>query len=393
MKRLYVFTAQYPYGFQENFLETEVRYLSKRFDQVVFVPLGGQGTRQRNIPENCLVETSLFTERYKKLFKSLLGIPYVFSTYFKLFFDDKVYCSINKARLWLFSMIMCSYYRQSRVVRRMLKNIQEQDVIYSYWGADYNSILPFFAGKAKLVSRFHGHWDLWQSMNEEGYIPNRSKLMQSLSAAVTISQKGESFLRKRYPFAPLKTFHLGSIDCGICNKSKDNILRVLSCSEVYPLKRVPLIFDALCNVTDTDTEWTHIGDGPDFESLKEKVNNYKGQMKCNLMGRLNHSDVLKYYKEHPVDLFINLSTNEGIPVSIMEAISFDVPVVATNVGGTSEIVTKETGILLNSNPSIEEISNAIQTVIKEELEPRAYWDKEYNADKNYSAFADFLYYL
>lgn len=55
------------------------------------------------------------------------------------------------------------------------------------------------------------------------------------------------------------------------------------------------------------------------------------------------------YSEHPVDVFINLSTNEGVPVSIMEAISFDIPIVATDVGGTSEIVTDETGILVSSN--------------------------------------------
>lgn len=275
----------------------------------------------------------------------------------------------------------------------MLKNVQKQDVLYSYWGVDFNSILPFFAGKAKLISRFHGNWDLWQSMNDEGYFPNRRKLMQSLDAAVTISKKGELFLQNLYPFAQLKTFHLGSIDCGLCHKSIDNKLRVLSCSEVYPLKRVSLIFEALSSITDIDIEWTHIGDGPIFDNLKEIVKNSSSPIKSTLKGRLKHPDVLKYYKENPVDLFINLSTNEGIPVAIMEAISFNVPVIATNVGGTSEIVTEETGILLNSNPSIKEISEAIHDVVKKGLEPRTFWDKEFNADINYSAFADYIYNL
>ena len=77
----------------------------------------------------------------------------------------------------------------------------------------------------------------------------------------------------------------------------------------------------------------------------------------------------------------------------MEAISFNVPVVATNVGSTSEIVTEETGILLSSNPSINEISKAIHDIIKMRLQPRDFWDKEFNAEKNYSAFADFMYSL
>lgn len=393
MKSLYVLTAQFPFGVQENFLETEVEYLSKKFDRVVFIPLGGQGSEQRNIPENCSTDTSLFTSRKKKLLKSLKGFPYIFPTFLKLFFEDKVYCDLKRFRKWLFSLVMCSYYRQSKIVCRLLKDINEQDVIYSYWGADYNAILPFFAGRAKLVSRFHGDWDLWQSITEEGYNPNRRKLMQCLDAAIPISYKGENFLRNLYPYAPLKTIHLGSLDCGVCAKSSDGKLRVLSCSTVYPLKRVSLIFEALSKIPDIDIEWTHIGDGPTFEELNEKVRNANTTLKSNLLGKFSLPEVLTYYKEHPVDVFINLSTNEGIPVSIMEAISFNVPVVATNVGANSEIVTEETGLLLSPNPSLEEISKAIHEIIKMNLRPRLFWDKEFNAEKNYSKFADYIYNL
>ena len=45
----------------------------------------------------------------------------------------------------------------------------------------------------------------------------------------------------------------------------------------------------------------------------------------------------------PVDLFLTVSANEGIPVSIMEAQSFGIPVIATDVGGISEIVNNVNG--------------------------------------------------
>ena len=48
-------------------------------------------------------------------------------------------------------------------------------------------------------------------------------------------------------------------------------------------------------------------------------------------------------------MFINLSSSEGIPVSIMEAQSFGIPVIATNVGGSGEIVVSETGVLVDEN--------------------------------------------
>lgn len=64
---------------------------------------------------------------------------------------------------------------------------------------------------------------------------------------------------------------------------------------------------------------------------------------------LSHDQVMNYYKEHHFDVFINMSTNEGVPVSIMEAASFGIPIIATNVGGTSEIVQPSVGMLLSSN--------------------------------------------
>lgn len=44
-----------------------------------------------------------------------------------------------------------------------------------------------------------------------------------------------------------------------------------------------------------------------------------------------------------------MSLSEGIPVSIMEAISFGIPIIATNVGGNAEIVNDETGVLIPVN--------------------------------------------
>ena len=65
----------------------------------------------------------------------------------------------------------------------------------------------------------------------------------------------------------------------------------------------------------------------------------------------------------PVDLFLNVSEYEGVPVSVMEAQSFGIPVIATAVGGTPEIVNEENGFLLPENPSQDEIASAIYDVV------------------------------
>ncbi len=52
-----------------------------------------------------------------------------------------------------------------------------------------------------------------------------------------------------------------------------------------------------------------------------------------LRGGISNAEVFQFYRDNKVDLFVNASTSEGLPVSIMEAISFGIPSIATNVGG------------------------------------------------------------
>ena len=79
----------------------------------------------------------------------------------------------------------------------------------------------------------------------------------------------------------------------------------------------------------------------------------------------------------------------------MEAASFGIPCIATNVGGTGEIISDgDNGILLSENPTEQEIAEAIRAFCwldKEAYEKfrhaaRERWDEKYNAEKNYREF-------
>ena len=117
-------------------------------------------------------------------------------------------------------------------------------------------------------------------------------------------------------------------------------------------------------------------------------------VKVNLLGPMPNADVLKFYEENPVDVFVNVSMIEGVPVSVMEAISYNVPAVGTDVGATREVVTQSSGVLISANPTEMEVKEAIiRAVDSKDLNPRDHWDRRYNADKNYKKWADALYEL
>jgi glycosyltransferase involved in cell wall biosynthesis len=132
-------------------------------------------------------------------------------------------------------------------------------------------------------------------------------------------------------------------------------------SYAKPVKRLDRIIEGLTFMReqrpDLNVQWTHIGDGPLLEALKRNAAE-KG-LQVQWLGQQTNRSVFEYYQTNPIDVFLNTSESEGVPVSIMEALSFGVPVVATDVGGTSEIVQNSVGFLLDPNFSNSEFLSAL----------------------------------
>ena len=103
---------------------------------------------------------------------------------------------------------------------------------------------------------------------------------------------------------------------------------------------------------------------------------------------------MKFYSSNQIDLFINTSSTEGIPVSIMEAQCFGIPVIATDTGGVKEVVIEGTGSLLPVNFSSDDLAKLIEYysgLTKEEsetigLNAMRNWESNFNATANYKDF-------
>lgn len=65
-----------------------------------------------------------------------------------------------------------------------------------------------------------------------------------------------------------------------------------------------------------------------------------------------------------VDIFINPSYSEGLPTTVLEAGLMKCAVVATDVGGTSEIIEDGRDGLL-CKPEVLDITDKLETVIKD----------------------------
>jgi glycosyltransferase involved in cell wall biosynthesis len=86
---------------------------------------------------------------------------------------------------------------------------------------------------------------------------------------------------------------------------------------------------------DVDARLLLVGDGPERGALERQAHELGVMKRCLFLGY--QQDVSRYYDA--IDALLLPSANEGTPVSVIEALAAQRPAVATDVGGTADVIT------------------------------------------------------
>lgn len=427
MDTLILLTDRFPFGKGEAFIENEIPYLAERFKKIIVIPtaLTADASIRRPLPSNAIVlppantdnlyENGRPTAKQRVVWSLKYMLPWCIAVFLRKEFYAEVFDLLrtHQFNIKRFAAIIRSLAPTIRNMHHFsaLKGkagIQDSDnvYIYSYWLNEnithVYEMLGIKKGNVKtIVARAHG-FDLYSERRSCNYIPFQKKVLGRINALYLISQNGKEYITQKYPQFKEKyrLSYLGTRDYGIAPYAKDTIFHVVSCSYVIPVKRVHRIVEALSAITDKNIIWTHIGAGQDFDVLKDYSEEKLGSLQniqCEFKGHILNQDLMKYYQNNYVSLFVNVSESEGLPVSVMEALSFGIPVVATDVGGTREAVLNgQNGYLLKPDFSNEELSEAIKRIIcmdeDEYKRMREYarktWTETFSEEQNYRAFVD-----
>lgn len=400
--RLFLFTNTFPHGFSEAFLESELPFLSEKFEKVTIIPLHKE-SGGRTLATNVEVWNPIIgfnpNEKFNLLTNGLFNLaPTGFAI--KEFFNKKVYLSRKKTWNFFTSLLLFrSIFSNAGSWKQLETEIKPEDKLYFYWGDKSVLILPTLKSRISNTSlvRFH-RTDLYEYA-KGGYIPFRDYVFPSIDRFLPISLDGEKYLLKHYTNLlnkeQIRVCRLGVFDNGTNpDRDTDTIFHLVSCSYMVPVKRISLIIDALKYI-DFQLKWIHIGTGQLHSQLENSAAQLPANIQVEFAGALSNKEVLTFYEQNHVDLFINVSASEGVPVSIMETLSFGIPVIATDVGGTSEIVDNQVGELLKTDISADEIAETIQQLASHDLSElrknaRNRWNDICNAKENYSRFVEFL---
>lgn len=401
--KIVILTNAYPYPPGEQFMEDEIAYWAGNPEaEVTLLPAVTRG-EPRPVPAGISVDLGMAGgtrfERFRFVLRAACS---------RMFRRELAY--LWRSRKLGVSTALRAILHVSKVLEQAKHLAQYAsahgriDVAYCYWNEtqSYAALLAKSRGAVnRVVSRVHG-FDLYEARREHAYMPLKRQFIGGYDGLFALSHEARSYLQDAYGalpgntrISPLGVPLTGSLSAA----SPPGFLHVVSVSFCLPVKRLDRIVEALNllgrRYGQTKMTWTHIGDGPQLAEIVQLAEARLGgldNVSFEFLGDLPNRAVKHYYLGAPVDVFVNTSESEGMPVSIMEAMSAGVPAVAPDVGGVSDLVTDACGALLSPSPDNEEIAAAIARVALGgerdalRLNARKVIEARFCAGRNYPAF-------
>jgi len=392
---LLFFTSYFPYGHSETFIENEISILADNFDKVLLISMSGSG-RRRSVPKNVeVVDLAGFLPKSTN-YQSLYLNDFLVETFALI--SKAIKGKLNFYQFRYLLSLFKNYISKAEALKAFLEEEKSGDfVFYSYWFDGWATILALLK-KKRVVDIFHTRahgFDMYEAMSEYGFIPFRRLQLKEVTSVSAVSKAGLDYLIYKYPDYREKfhLHHLGVHDNGIAPFDKARKFTLVSCSNLASVKRVNLIVEILRHIH-IPILWIHFGDGVQFDKIRKRAEELPENVEIDFRGRVANKEILNFYENHSVNLFITTSESEGgNPVSIQEAISFGIPVMGTNIGGIPEIVNANTGILIDKDfdtketaARIEEFASSKLNSMDFRMEVRTFWKNNFHAGNNFNKF-------
>jgi colanic acid/amylovoran biosynthesis glycosyltransferase len=126
--------------------------------------------------------------------------------------------------------------------------------------------------------------------------------------------------------------------------------RFITVARLHRSKNIPLALRALHTLKQSGVDFTYdlVGHGPELSRLKTLIEVLDLGSQVTLHGQRSQNEVAKALSDS--DIFLLPSRAEASPVCVLEALASELPVIATDVGGMSELIDDGVnGFIVNPN--------------------------------------------
>lgn len=406
-RRLVIVFDEFPFTFGEySFVKTELEYLTKYFE-ICILSLSTATETEPKVELDSRITLYHCIREFGMKQKAFAVIQFLLSRYGQAEIK-RILRTRQKIMGRLYDAIV--YFSSAKQLQKFIRKnrlLRGDELIYSYW---FNAnCLAFLMEKRRypklrVISRIHGY-DLYNERNIHDRQPFRERMNRMIDKIFFVGDTGKQYYLEHWPpigdenekymVAPIGTVN-SHVSHRRISMKEGRYFHIVSCSSVISLKRVHLIIEGLAQIADINMKWTHFGSGNLLDEMKKRAQALLGRkdnISYDLAGFVPVEDIMQFYENNDIDCFITTSSTEGCPVSIQEAMSYGIPVIATAVGEIPNMIHGN-GVLLPENPLPQDVGDAIsrvyaaseEEVFKMRERSRALWEKKYNAMRNAEIF-------
>lgn len=346
----------------------------------------GQITRSNSFFQYALA--FIFAVRYlNKLFKHIIGFSQnLEKNYEKICVADVIHCHDIYAMIALLNVvdkklpetlkpILLEIHSEGATSEEIFRSLPEQKLtIYGYYLKQYEAyaisrsrylIVPSRGAKRQLLQ----------------HIPKLKSLNKKIRTIYNGIEK-IAIIPKKKARAML----------GLC---KNNIV-IISVGRLNYDKGFDVLIKAVKTVIDKGFKNIRLliaGDGPVRKPLEKMIRNFKLESYVKLLGYIPHDKINVLYSA--ADIYVSSSRRAAFDLSLLEALSVGLPIIATNTGGNFEIIDNA-GVLVEPDDPKMLSRNLLHLIVdkhyREKLSLNAYtrFKKNFDIETVINSYVQFL---
>ena len=358
MKIFYI-TASFPYGVGESFFIPEIKALKNCGADLYIIPISvRQNLREdwHSISENC----KLYSEK-------LLSVR-IISSFFRFVFLHpillyRLLLLLKGTTIYQFIKNLAILPKSIWIISLIIKEKPEH--MHAHWGSTSSTAAMLAATITSVPWSFTCHrWDIY----ENNLLRRKSEYAKFVRF---ISNKGEfdslkfGVISKKTVVIPMGTeIPVKPVSPGWKNNGEEFV--IICPANLLPVKGHIYLIEAIDSLLQKGYKLKLLlaGEGLLRKELQLSIVEKGIENKVIFLGQLSHKALLDYYSSAQIRLMVLPSVDlgngehEGVPVSLMEAMSYGVPVISTQTGSINELLPKEAGLTVpekNANELAEKI--------------------------------------
>lgn len=280
----------------------------------------------------------------------------------------KVYKQKSIKTLWGINPI-------TNVLKFLIKNYKRYDIIHAHSYIFFSSLqAAFFRRFCNLPLIIHLHGGVQTQNTKPENIDMRMKLLfkhtffdnilgniclNLADAIISVSKQDLELISKIFHVKRNNnTYYIpNAVDINHFIPKNTNYNYISFIGRLTKIKGLDIFLKICSKLHEKNKElkFLIIGNG----ELRNEVFKYKKKLPIKFLSAVSHSDIPKYLNQ--TSILVNSSRFEGSSTTLLEAASVGIPIVASNVGGNSEIVNHDKNGYLFDN---EDIETAVSSILK-----------------------------